>query len=222
MSEVIWANYETPFVLPDSVDFATFSNEDNGFIANLVTATNDTYEFASPYPSSVDLFEETIVWYKSDQMYNHDLNELDNAEIMEQINIENSMLQIEHGLTYRGSLVDLEDESHKSKFAGQFTIGATQQNMGTAASVAASPFRLAQQSVMQYSPVRRGIDLITPRYEVYINGSFSVAETTGATAPGTFSKFERVSERIWHRKRRLSSDERSFRMISTRFQIIDT
>ena len=149
MSEVIWANYETPFVLDDRVDFATFSNEDNGFIANLTTATNDTHEFACAYPSSVDLFEETIVWYKSDHMMNHDLNEIDNAETMAQLNIENSMLQIEHGATYRGSLIDGEDESHKSKFAGQFTIGNTIANMGTGASVAASMFRLAQQNIMQ-------------------------------------------------------------------------
>lgn len=221
MSEASWVTYETPFVLDDRVDFATFSNEDNGFIASLVAALN-VFEFAGPYPSSVDLFEETIVWYKSDHMLMHFFAEIDNAESMPMLQIDNSMLQIEHAITYQGSVVDAEDEVHKSKFAGPMTVGLVQANMGTAASVAASSFSLRAQNVMQYSPVRRGIDLITPRYESYTNASFDIAEATGATSAADFVLHERVSERIWHRKRPLSPGERSFRAISTRFQIIDT
>lgn len=217
-----WMNYETPFVIDSRADFAWFSNEDIALTATLATGVNDTHEFALPYPSSVDLFEETIVLYKQDWIMGLEaLTDIDATEIVRQFAVECSMLQIEHITTsYQGSFTDAEDESLKSKFAGPFGFGMFSFVKSDAGDISSA---LINQNVniMQYMPFGRGLDLISPLYNVIINKAFSVAATAVLAAADNTS-VEAVADRIWHRKRNLTSAERSFRNIALRFMLIDT
>lgn len=223
MTHTYWETYEKPFDLPRGTDFATMSNEDNGFTTALTSGSANTYEFAAPYPSSIDLFDQTVEWFKSDYLYLKHPNDVDNGEDYEVLGIENSMLQIEHGAAYNGAGADVEDEAHKSKFAGPFSIGMYNALGGSASAGGGGvALQLANKCVMQYSPLREGIDLLTPRYEVYYGLTKDVAEATGALSNSDFDDVENVSERQWVRPRMLTRAEKDYRNISTRFQIIDT
>lgn len=221
MAFVSWENYETPFAIDSRADFAWMSNEDLAIVD--LTAAAATNEVALPYPSSVDLFEETIVLYRQDWMLLlESLTDIDDGQIVRQYAVETSMLQIEHALTYNGQAADAEDESLKSKFAGPFGFGMKRVVKSGTASDLGMIIQLEDVNVFQYMPFARGLDLISPLYNVIYNKAFSIAGTTTVIAPADNDSTEGVADRYWHRKRELTSAERSFRNISLRFQLIDT
>lgn len=225
MAFVKWANYEMPFEMNNRADFAWFSNEDLGFIASLVTGTNDTEEYALPFASSIDLFEETTVLYRSDFMLGiEQIASVDDGDIVSALEMYMAMLQVEFATaTFQGGFTDVEDEALKTKFAGPFGIGRDIV-MVEGASIDQRDGQVGQSivNVMQYMPFKSGIRLITPPYYTIVNKSWSFAATTGITAPATFSAFEAFAQRVWHRKSSLTPQERDFRNISIRFQLIDT
>lgn len=217
-----WQSYETPYVIDSRADFAWYSNEDIGFVATLATGTNDTFEYAMPYPSSVDLFEETIVLYKSDFMWlNEALVDIDATEIQRMLDVYASMLQVEFDTTaFQGTAIDAEDEALKTKFAGPMGFG-NNKVVKSSATDESGMLENEVTNLMQYMPFSRGIDLITPIYYTLVNKSISIS-ALAVLAPADYSTFEQTAQRIWHRKRNLTSAERSFRNISIRFQLIDT
>lgn len=217
-----WQTYETPYIIDRRADFAWMSNEDLGVTITFATGVNDTEEYAFPYPSSIDLFEETTVLYKMDTMLLvEQTTDILATEIVELLNFYSSMLQVEFNATFQGTATDAEDEALKTTFAGPMTVGRADFVYTLAAAPAQSVAMPKQIAVAQYMPFSAGIDLITPIYYKLYNNSYSVSNAF-VLAAADFANPETFAQRMWHRKRSLTSQERSFRNISIRFQLIDT
>lgn len=225
---VHWANYQEPYQLNNRADFATMSNEDIGFNATLTTATNDTYEYAIPFPSSYDLFEEAMVLYRVDHMFNTEINDVADGETIAQLEIYSSFLQIEFAATFQGAWADAEDEAMKSKLHGPMPAVGQNKVLTSNAGIAsdAQTSHMVDMNFIQclheYMINDEGYDLFTPYYYTLVNKSVSHAGQTGILAAANFTSFERFMQRLWHKKRRLTTDERSFRMVAARFMHIDT
>lgn len=223
----IWMDYQVPYELDTRADFATFSNEDIGFIASLVTGTNDTYEYAQPFPSSYDLFEDAMVWYRTDHMFGVEGNDVADGETVSKLDIYSSFLQVEFAVTFQGSYADSTDEAMKTKLHGPMSVGQRSFLGSTAgaSSVAHAAYHVdgnQLQNVHEYAINRQGYDIFTPYYYVLVNKSHDWAAQTGITVTASYVAFENFMQRIWHRKRSLTPQERNFRMVAARFMFIDT
>jgi len=209
---------------PRTADFAWFSNEDLGFVATLVTNTNDVYEFSLPYVASIDLFEETMILHANETLYVNEKTtsrSLDTGDIAIVMDVEYSMLDKAHALTYQGAAADTEDEALKSKLGGPNMFGMYNTNMECAANVGTAQVNL--DNVMQdYWTPPQDLRLRTPLFCAIVNQSAAYTELTGQTDAASMANFENVAMRSWWSPSRLKRSERRAIRDVIKYQLIDT
>jgi len=214
--------YGFPAPLPPDVDFYTLTNEDIGFTTALTTGVNDVYSFALPYPSSIDLFEETIVIHAIEFLFVAN----DSARAVGDLNgllAFLSMLDKEFPPTFNGNLGDTSDEAWKAQFGGPIYFGERERMNTTVASVEANTYRNDYIRNANYFPPVP-LDLLTPLYIQFVNQNTAIdlATSVGTLASFTTGDVERVTLRPWFTKRNLTTSERSARNTAVRFQLLDS
>jgi len=213
-------DYGFPFPLPLASDFVNYSNEDIGFNASLVAATNDVFAFALPYPATLNLFDETIVVYAIELMVLN-TGRMHHGVTMLALEAWFAMLDREFGATWFGDLSDAEDEAFKAQFGGPVYFGEAKTNI-TATVAAEGSYREGDTNIiaMYYPPVP--LDLITPLFIQFVNASGTATLATNVVANANFTVFERTALRVWFTKRMLTSSEKATRNMAIRFQRLDS
>ena len=214
-----WVISGFPSPLPLDIDFYLLSNEDIGFIASLVTGTNDVEAFALPYPATIDLFDETIVVWAIDFIIQATLA-LNSAVTTQGLMVHLSMLDVEFSASWFGNLTDADDEALKAQFAGPLYFGQTQTTVTATASVEGSERHPDGQQMNRYYPPV-AMRLVTPLYIQFTTQSQTITLATNVVAELNFTTFERVALRVWFTRSPLTSFEKGFRMMQVRFQRLD-
>lgn len=208
--------------IPDSSDFYTLSNEDIGFIANLVDATNNVHSFHLPLPSHIDLLTETTIVDAIEFIYigqEHDIEAVHQA------------LDAFIGYPDRdwtdtfNALADADDEAWKSKLAGpiRFGINTTILDAAVPATTDNVAFNINHDRItnaIYFPPV--GLDQLIPIQIDFVNRSELFTMTTMASAGANFTGYETTTVRVWYRIRNLTRDERMIRSIAMRFLRIES
>lgn len=215
-------NYGFPhlFKPPPDLDFYVLSNEDIGFIANLVTGTNDVFAFALPYPSSIDLFDETIVVHAIEFIFQSIAKPTTGTSVYGLLAFL-SMLDKEFSPTFLGVGADTEDENLKAQFAGNIYFGYGRTNITAVASVEGTERNMDSMVKATYFPPIP-LDLVTPLYIQFVNQSATITLATNASAMRDFDQFEKVYLRVWFTTRKLTESEKSARAMQVRWQRLDS
>lgn len=218
-SDAAWAyegSVQEPF--PDDIDFMWLSNEDLGFIATLVTGTNDVFAFAIPYPASMDLFSESMIIHAIDFM--HGAGAIGASLTQQILEVYIAMLDREFAATFRGSFADAEDENLKANLGGPFVFGNLSPILVTTAATEPSPSGQKITNVRWTPPVP--LDAVTPAYVQFVNKSAVWTLVTSAAAAANYTVFEQTALRIWFTTRRLTATEMAERNQTIRFQRLDS
>lgn len=212
--------YGFPRELPPDVDFYVLSNEDVGFETALTTGSNDVYQFAMPYPSSMEIDDETIIVHAIEFML-HAEHKAKGGGGVQNLLVYLSMLDIDFTATFRGGLGDTDDEAMKSKFAGPMFIGESHLNVTAVASVEGTQrFFDNVISALYYPPVP--LDLLTPLYVDLVNSAVSVTLATNAAAAANFTDVDKFTMKVWFTIRKLTKAEKDARSVQLRFQRLDS
>lgn len=218
MADII-AGFPAP--LPFGIDFVTYSNEDLGFTAAYAAGT-DVFQFPLPYPSSMNLWEESMILFCMETIA-HGLSRprasLSTLGIIQHL----SMLGDDFGGNWEGILVDAEDETFKAQFAGPDYAGEVGVNLlATANTQSLAVPGDVQQNIKYYPP--EPLDLVTPLYINWTNQSASFTLATVATTNTDAADItERMAIRAWFLKRDYTSMEKAFlQRLPTRFQQLDS
>jgi len=205
-------------------DFAWMSNEDQGWVATLVTATNDNEEFSKAYVASIDLFEETEIFEAVETMHNQQLpssyTKIDGG-IALAILCWYSMLDKPLVATFQGSGSDAEDETMKTFLGGPYFVGQTHFGKTDAALDVAYGGQLDHIIHNHWTPPQN-MRARTPIFKKLTNVSMAVAEATGLGSEASHANFENYGERDWWRPSRLRSRERRAVADVIKYQLIDT
>lgn len=217
MSEAV---YGFPFPLPEDVDFVVYSNEDVGFIATLAAGTNDNFQFALPYPATLNLFDDTIV------IHNIEFHAQDTTRHVASTNLRAltaylSYLDRDFTVSWYGSMADIDDEAMKAQFAGPLYFGRDRINVLGTASVEGTERGGDTIIYASYFPPT-DLDLVTPLIVTLTNSSASITLATNASAELDFTTFEQFYMRVWFTRRKLTFDERQARNMTIRFQRLDS
>lgn len=215
-----WVHHNIPRQFTKGVQFVWYSNEDLGFTITL-DATTATYSASYPFPSSVDLFDETITVEAIDYMFLDDAVNMSAAatEAMESLGVFLSMLNVNFAAAFRGIAADTEDEALKSKFDGPWRFGKMRSHLEVASQVGLALNYDNLDHVRYYSPARGDLRLVTPLFYDLFNQTLDTA-TTGITTVGDFVSSEKVANRLWFQKSKLTKSEKSLRNSSIRFTML--
>jgi len=212
--------YGFPSVMPLAADFVFYSNEDYGFNANLVAATNDVEAFALPYPATLDLFDETIVVHAMEFIQQTGAGP-QAGTTTESLIVHLSMLDREFGASWFGTLSDADDEAMKAQFAGPMFFGQALLNVTGAASIEGTERHLDSFITAVYFPPVP-LDLVTPLFIQFTNQARNITLLTNAVAEGNYDNFENTGIRVWFTRRNLTSAEKATRNMAIRFQRLDS
>ena len=204
--------------LPKNADFYLLTNEDINFIANLVTATNDNIQFAIPYPSSIDLLNETIEIHRMEFLY-LDADVLRGGLALQALQAYISYLKKDLTTTWRGSLTDAEDEFLKAQLAGPIFFGEQKINLTATAAVEGSEREADATVQAMYHPPHQ-LDMSTPIYVTLVNNAVTQALATNAITAANFTTFDKVALKIWFTKRTLTRAEKTSMM--RKFLVLDS
>lgn len=206
---------------PANLDWYVMSNEDVGFTASLVTGTNESYQFAMPYPASFDLETESLIVYALEQylQFEHEYNTAGSNYFS--LTSFLSMLKKDLLATNRGQAVDTEDEFYKAQFASNITMGQSGPPAATVniTGLGSEKFDTVQDSIY-YPPIP--MDLVVPLYVTLVNSSKQRTLATNAAADLTFSAQETYSAKAWFTTRRLSRTEIDAKAMQVRWQRLDS
>lgn len=203
----------------NDVDFYVLSNEDIGFVDAMVATTNDIYNFALPYPATVNLSEETIVVYALEFVYQAP-SLSGSVTSYEAIAAFLSFLDKDFAVDWRGAGSDIEDEALKSKFARNIIFGRTKSSVTAVVSVEGAHRDLDNlQQAIYFPPVP--LDLVYPLFVDFVNNTMTITLADNTGAIGNFSGVERVNIVVWFTKRKLTASEKSARSVSQRFAQLD-
>lgn len=210
-----------PAPLPFGIDFVTYSNEDLGRTA-AYSAGNDVQQVPMPYPSSMNLWEETFILFAIEFIH-HNNDQAKTSLIFAGETVHLSMLGDDFGDNWASVLVDAEDETWKAQFAGPFYVGELWRSLTATASVEGIQRRQdVNQSVLYYPP--EPLDLVTPLYINYTNASTNHTLATNVVSQDDDANFtEQVTVRAWFLKRDYTPQEKAFlNRLPTRFQQLDS
>lgn len=219
MAEII-AGFPAP--LPFGIDFVTYSNEDIGF-TSAFAAGSDVFQFPLPYPSSMNLWRESMILFALETIYHGTMRVAASLTSFQGMAQHLSMLGDDFGVDWGGVLVDAEDETFKSQFAGPDWVGQRSANLLTTANT--QTVRLegdGTQNIKYYPP--EPLDLVTP---LYVNWTNQSALITLATADSALDDDANLTElmavRAWFIKRDYTTAEKAFlNRLPTRFQQLDS
>lgn len=207
-------------------DFAWMSNEDQGWIATLVTNTNDNEEFSKAYVASIDLFEETEIFEAVETMHHNTIPtqyHKSNGLIVLGLLCWYSMLDKPLTATFQGAGADTEDETMKTFLGGPYFVG--QNHFGKSEAGANDSIAYGGQldhTVHNHWTPPQNMRARTPIFKKLTNVSAAVAETTGILTEASHANFENYAERDWWRPSRLRSRERRAVADVIKYQLIDT
>jgi len=208
---------------PDmKVDFAVYSNEDIGFDTALTI--NNTYVFALPYPSDVDIEDEAMIVQWIDFIYlNNELDWSSEAALARYaLGIVFSMLKIAFGDNSNNPISQLDSVNQsefKKCFDGQYiweltrglhtdtiATGGMTENVGAVDG--------AGQTVLRWIPLHP-IDLPLPLFIGLTNLSMLLItdrhDTIGTRPSLPQANLEFIALRAFYTKRKLTASEKSVR-----------
>lgn len=214
--------YGFPAPLPFGIDFVVYSNEDLGR-TNPFAAGTDTFNLALPYPSSMNLWEETMMLFCI-EFIRHTGPRAVNAivELGGEI-VHLSMLDDDFGANWAGLLSDADDEAFKAKFAGPMYFGIAQANITATASVEGTERHFDIYYTAKYFPPEP-LDLVTPLFINWTNAMANITLAENAiTQDDDADITEEIATRVWFIKRDYSRLELAFlQRLPTRFQQLDS
>lgn len=217
-----WEIAGFPAPLPLGVDFVTYSNEDIGHTV-AYAAGSDNYQFALPYPSSMNLWEETMMVFAIDFIYSPQ-GAAHTALTSVGYKVNFSMLGDNFGANWGGGLADTEDETFKAQFDGPYYFGHKKMVLtGAARTVPSDMLTLPQTQCLRYFPPEP-LDLVTPLYINLTNAGMTFTLGTGASVlDDDQDATELMAVRVWFLKRDYTQEEKRFmNRLPTRFQQLDS
>jgi len=219
MAEII-AGWPAP--LPFGIDFVTYSNEDIGFDGTPFAAGTDVFQFALPYPSSMNLWRESLILFAMETIYHSQSRPqatLTTTGMIQHL----SMLGDDFGANWEGVLLDAEDETFKAQFAGPDYVGVKEYSLLATANIVAVPQTADRiQNIKYYPP--EPLDLVTPLYVNWTNAGANLTLATGAAShDDDADPTEQMAVRVWFLKRDYTAAEKAFlNRLPTRFQQLDS
>jgi len=203
-------HYHQPRILPDNIKAVVWTNENFGFVAALVTGTNDVYSFALPMPSTITLGKQTIILHAL-EIIKIGANGPSLGTVIENLDVYFQMLRRDFTVVGPSDgLADAHDESMKATFAGPMFIGERiGGNVPTANTQQQWVEMDGDRNAMWWSPNKKGLRLNRPLIIHLVNRSTVITLATGAAADATFSNFEQVMLRAWYVPSNLSKKERT-------------
>lgn len=194
-----------PMTRPN-LDVAVVTNEDFGFNASLVTATNDTFETTIPYPQEWDPENEVCTFYELRFMQNDSNNAQDDSNTSLLVTL--SMIDRSATATYRGVGVDADDEWRKSLFRNAMFFGT---GFGyPTATTGANLVQYQHDTMIEavYRP-KLPIPAFFPVYPEVVNVTTTYATATGDETAATYSVFERMEMSYDYTIRKMNRRERA-------------
>jgi len=199
-------NYGAPRVLDDDVDFAVYTNEQFGLVADI--AADGHFAYATPFPSGINLESQTIRLQRLDKgIASYETNSRQALATML------SMLDEEFGDFVDTSLLDLNDEEWRAQFDGPIEYGNfANENHQAGAEAFRQTYNSDYNHFLHAYPVKKRVDILTPLYqqEINISQTASAAPTTDP-AGVLFTEYESVFQRLYYDVRDLTSAERNMR-----------
>lgn len=206
----VWFNYGEPRLLPNNTRQYVLTNEQVGFIASLVTGTNEIFSFQIPGPFYIDQREEAIIYEQIDWIMRAPAINSPVTSAQGRLQIDLQYSDKEPAATWDGVGEDVEDENTQAMWYGPMLIG--RNGWSSAPDTNADTLVLVPDNVNRcchmFPPDKNGMDSFFPITVVLTNQSFARTLATGAAAIQTFSQFERFSMRCWFTTRKLTSKEK--------------
>lgn len=205
---------------PAGIDFYKLSNEDVGFTATLVNGTNETYSYHNPFPSHIDLLDETTRIYQQawSLVIGGQSASLDVITLAANIGYPD---RDPDTTDFRGDLSDSEDEMWKSKLNDRLMVFG-EHNSRLVVTAATEPENgiLQNQTARYTSPVP--LDQMIPMQVDLIGLASTYTLVTNAQVDLNFAFMERFSQMIWYILRNLTPAEKVVRNIALRFLRIES
>lgn len=208
-----------------AADFAWMSNEDLGWIATLVTATNDMEELSVAYVASIDLFEETQIFEALETIGAHQIPSnisLDDGQIALAINVYYSMLDKALTATFQGAGNDADDEALKALLGGPNFVGQNSYSKAGTGTDEPGFGGFLDQHISDHWTPPQNMRARTPIFMKISNQSAAIAATTGIDTEASHANFEQIAQRYWWRSSRLRRSERMAVSDVIKYQLIDT
>jgi len=215
-----WVNAGWPLPLPPGSRFASYSNEDIDFNANLTgAATTRWHSFYLPLPGSIDKLTQTISVHCIDFIYQD--NSFPRDDDPQQLQVYISSRGENPVATSNAIASDTNDPFWKAQIDGGFTFG-TALYQPTDASLA-GPFQWVMdviRNVRWYPPA--SLDQMRPTHIHFNNQSVSIDPATQDETAVDFTKFEQVIVKPWYTVRNMTAAEMDQRQnASTQFAILN-
>lgn len=214
-----WVHEGFPGPMPGLSDFYHLTNEQIGLTANLVTATNDVYQFALPFPSSTNLHTQTIIIWAIDFIFAAVDSHRD--DLTDRLGIYISMLKKGFAATFRGGAVDAEDDNLKAQLDGPYSFGTRQTTTTDSGGITQQFFHDQIQNIRWFPVVP--LRLLTPLYITLFNQSVTIDPATGDETAASYTSIENTVIKPWFTTSNLTPSEMQQRMSPTvRFQRLDS
>jgi len=203
-------NYGAPRMLDSSVDFAVYTNEQFGFTANI--AADGHFAYATPFPSGVDLQNQTIQLQRLDKgVFSYE--PATPSDPNQTLACMLSMLDEEFGDFVGTRLLDANDEEFRAQFDGPIQYGNF-YNFSQQTGAGDEDFRHTYDSDMNkfvhYYPAIKQLDLLTPLYQQEVNTSLLFTALSDPSA-AAFTEQESTFQRLYYDVRNLTSAEKNMR-----------
>ncbi len=208
--------------LPFGVDFVTYSNEDLGVEA-AYAAGADVKRIALPYPSSMNLWRETMIVFAIEFIEHAQANPTNGVTALGGQVAHLSMLDKRFGDNWDGVLADAEDEAWKAQFAGPIWFGKHSALVTAVGNLPVIVPKLdANKTALYFPPVP--LDIVTPLFIQLTNQAVNITLAEGSvTRDDDANPSERTTIRVWFIKRDFTSLELAFlQRLPTRFQQLDS
>jgi len=204
-----WNMYgNKPRDLPRGADFVNVINEDLGMNALLDTGVNDLFETSIPYPAEWDQDTEVVMFHRGKGWFQDD-SWRDQSGYGVSCNL--SYLDRRPAATFRGGLVDTNEEWLKSIFAPDMKAGRLEWPAATG--FLGGAFTNLVGYGWDYTPeIKGGLSMFFPIYLDLVNQSFDVTVGTGAdaTADLIVVDIEKFVIQYFYTIRRMTRAERDF------------
>lgn len=206
-----WEDYGVPRRVSNKAQMYNLTNEQMGFIASLVTGTNDVFSFQIPYPFYIDQREEAIVIERMDFILRSIDHNQPGVSVQRRLQVDLQYSDKEPAADWNGAGEDIEDENIQAMFDGPFLFGADEPHMAgdTDATLAVLVPSSLLKNVHYYPPDNNGLDAFFPVTVVFTNMSYDRDLVDQIADAATFDWFERVGIRIFFHTRNLTPTEKS-------------
>lgn len=184
-------------------DNVVIVNEDLGFTASLITATNDVLETSMPFPQEWD--QDTEVVMVESIQFGHEGGAGHQDDLMSAFGVNMSYLDRSPAATFRGGITDAEDEYRKSVFTGGRTwAGDDYFFPSTVAEAGSSGFFPAQPNITgRWTPPFKLMMGHQPIYWDLYNMNFVTAVATGNETAANYTTFEGTVGEYWYTMARM-------------------